>query len=92
MPPAGHSGQQLVRLTQSTAISDYSTSRPEISAYTPNSDYSLPQLAAYPISWSGTPGLKKYVANVRMHYVSCNWNLVRVSLRFTGTTLKLYKE
>merc|ERR1719480_163720 len=45
LPPAAHSGQQLVRLTQSPAISDYSTSRPASPAYAPiSSDYRLPHL------------------------------------------------
>merc|ERR1712233_39370 len=47
-PPAAHSGQSVARLTQSPSVSDYS----------------LPHLAAYPICWSGTLGLKNDMANV----------------------------
>jgi len=94
VPPAAHSGQQLVRLTQSPAISDYSTSRPASPspAYTPNSDYRLPHLAAYPICWSGTLGLKNDMANVRMHYVSGNRDLARASLPSAGATLKIVQR
>jgi len=91
-PPAAH-GQPCVRLTQSPAISDYSTSRPASPAYTPmNSDYRLPHLAAYPICWSGTLGLKNDMANVRMHYVSGNRDLARASLPAAGATLKIVQR
>merc|ERR1712123_164874 len=83
LPPAAHSGQQLVRLTQSPAISDYSPI---------NSDYRLPHLAAYPICWSGTLGLKNDMANVRMHYVSGNRDLARASLPSAGATLKIVQR
>jgi len=93
LPPAAHSGQQLVRLTQSPAISDYSTSRPASPAYAPiSSDYRLPHLAAYPICWSGTLGLKNDMANVRMHYVSGNRDLARASLPGAGATLKIVQR
>jgi len=89
-PPAAH-GQQLVRLTQSPAISDYTTSRPASPAYTPTL-HTLPHLAAYPICWSGTLGLKNDMANVRMHYVSGNRDLARDSLPAAGATLKIVQR
>merc|ERR1719195_2023777 len=72
VPQPAHSGQPM-RLTQSPGVSDYSTrSRPASPAYTPTTDYTLPHLAAYPICWTGTLGLKNEMANVRMHYVAGN--------------------
>jgi hypothetical protein len=53
------------------------------------SDYRLPHLAAYPICWSGTLGLKNDTANVRMHYVSGNRDLAKASLPDTGSSLKI---
>merc|ERR1712088_1298951 len=89
-PPAAHSGQSVARLTQSPAVSDYSISRPSSPTYNPSvSDYRLPHLAAYPICWSGTLGLKNDMANVRMHYVSGNRDLAKASLPDTGSTLKI---
>jgi hypothetical protein len=92
-PPAAHSGQAVARLTQSPAVSDYSISRPSSPTYNPSvSDYRLPHLAAYPICWSGTLGLKNDMANVRMHYVSGNRDLAKASLPDTGSTLKIVQR
>ena len=92
-PPAAHSGQSVARLTQSPAVSDYSISRPSSPTYNPSvSDYRLPHLAAYPICWSGTLGLKNDMANVRMHYVSGNRDLAKASLPDTGSTLKIVQR
>ena len=92
-PPAAHSAQPLTRMTQSPAVSDYSVSRPASPAYnTSMSDYRLPHLAAYPICWSGTIGLKNDFANVRMHYVSGNRDLAQASLPDTGSTLKIVQR
>ena len=88
-PPAAHSGQPVARLTQSPAVSDYSISRPSSPTYNTMSDYRLPHLAAYPICWSGTLGLKNDTANVRMHYVSGNRDLAKASLPDTGSSLKI---
>ena len=61
--------------------------------YNPSvSDYRLPHLAAYPICWSGTLGLKNDMANVRMHYVSGNRDLAKASLPDTGSTLKIVER
>jgi len=92
-PPAAHSGQSVARLTQSPAVSDYSISRPSSPVYNPSvSDYRLPHLAAYPICWSGTLGLKNDMANVRMHYVAGNRDLAKASLPDTGSTLKIVQR
>ena len=88
-PPAAHSGQPVARMTQSPAVSDYSISRPSSPTYNTMSDYRLPHLAAYPICWSGTLGLKNDTANVRMHYVSGNRDLAKASLPDTGSSLKI---
>merc|ERR1712037_881446 len=77
----------------SPAVSDYSISRPSSPTYNPSvSDYRLPHLAAYPICWSGTLGLKNDMANVRMHYVSGNRDLAKASLPDTGSTLKIVQR
>jgi len=90
-PPAAH--QTPARLTQSPAVSDYSISRPASPTYnTSMTHYNLPHLAAYPICWSGTLGLKNDMANVRMHYVSGNRDLAKASLPDTGSTLKIVQR
>ena len=86
------SAHQPIRLTQSPAVSDYSKSRPASPTYTPSTDYRLPHLAAYPICWSGTIGLKNEMANVRLHYVSGNRDLARASLPTAGSTLKIVQR
>merc|ERR1719347_448877 len=92
VPPAAHSGQPM-RLTQSPGVPDYSTrSRPASPAYTPTTDYTLPHLAAYPICWTGTLGLKNEMANVRMHYVAGNRDLAMASLPTRGSTLKIMQR
>jgi len=73
-------------------VSDYSKSRPASPTYTPSTDYRLPHLAAYPICWSGTIGLKNEMANVRLHYVSGNRDLARASLPTAGSTLKIVQR
>ena len=88
-PPAAH---QPMRLTQSPGVSDFSTrSRPASPSY-PTTDYTLPHLAAYPICWTGTLGLKNDMANVRLHYVSGNRDLARASLPDKGSTLKIMQR
>ena len=92
VPQPAHSGQPM-RLTQSPGVSDYSTrSRPASPAYTPTTDYTLPHLAAYPICWTGTLGLKNEMANVRMHYVAGNRDLAMASLPSRGSTLKIMQR
>ena len=86
-PPAAHSSQPI-RLTQSPSL----RSRPASPAYAPTTDYTLPHLAAYPICWTGTLGLKNDMANVRMHYVSGNRDLARASLPDKGSTLKIMQR
>ena len=84
---------QPIRLqTQSPGVSDFSTrSRPASPSY-PTTDYTLPHLAAYPICWTGTLGLKNDMANVRLHYVSGNRDLARASLPDKGSTLKIMQR
>jgi len=90
VPPAAH---QPIRLTQSPGVSDFSArSRPASPAYTPTTDYTLPHLAAYPICWTGTLGLKNEMANVRMHYVAGNRDLAMASLPTRGSTLKIMQR
>ena len=85
MPLAAHSGQQ----TQSPAISDNSTSRPDSTAHSPKSDNRLTHFAPNPICWSGTHGHKNDMANTGMHYVSGDMDLAEASVPSDGTTLKI---
>jgi len=89
-PQPAHQPMRLQ--TQSPGVSDFSTrSRPASPSY-PTTDYTLPHLAAYPICWTGTLGLKNDMANVRLHYVSGNRDLARASLPDKGSTLKIMQR
>jgi len=92
-PPPAHPQHPQLRLAQSPGVSDLSRSRPSSpAAYAPTTEYTLPHLAAYPICWLGTLGLKNEMANVRMHYVSGNRDLARASLPDKGSTLKIMQR
>ena len=90
-PPAAHTSAAAHRPSPSPGtVSDFSTrSRPTSPA---PASYTLPHLAAYPICWTGTIGLKNEMANVRMHYVSGNRDLARASLPDKGSTLKIMQR
>lgn len=90
-PPAAHTSAAAHRPSPSPGtVSDFSTrSRPASPA---PASYTLPHLAAYPICWTGTIGLKNEMANVRMHYVSGNRDLARASLPDKGSTLKIMQR